>query len=309
MVFDARRKRWKAAGEFDDIPRGLLRRNPKRPAHGQAFGNIDEITQSIRDAMSAPDLTTSDVLDFFATHRRPTIADARRDVRAEMLPDDEQRAANAVVTIGRVESEGALRYAGPDLTAAAMAVASLASFGLGDCDRTVRKKRCNGSPCAAPTPSNPSARTSSRGSSSCAAARAMTRSTTSADRRGTRSANSGAYGVFAETNPIDVDTGEARRKPRRVTVYAATSRKRGRSTGAAGALSLSNRLARHGRRAPHAGTRAALRRAGRRRGRRLRYGRCRGRRDEGWRPRAVRGRPVSACKRNARDAGAFLGAS
>jgi hypothetical protein len=36
-------------------------------------------------------------------------------------------------------------------------------------------------------------------------------------------ANSGAYGVFAETNLIDVDTDEPGRKARRVTVYAETT--------------------------------------------------------------------------------------
>jgi hypothetical protein len=51
---------------------------------------------------------------------RPTIADARRDVRDEVPPDDEQRAANAVVTIGPVESQRPLWYAGPDLAAAAI---------------------------------------------------------------------------------------------------------------------------------------------------------------------------------------------
>ena len=224
MLFDARRKRWKAAGEFDDIPRGLLRRNSRRPAQGQAFGNIDEITQSIRDAMDAPDLTTSDVLEFFATHRRPTIADARRDVRDEMLPDDEQRAANAVVTIGPVESQRPLWYAGPDLAAAAIS---------GGEPRIVRawRLRPHGTQETLQRLALRSADAFDPEREDLFARFVELRRRKSSDafddeRRSTGYkviANSGAYGVFAETNPIDVDTGETGRKARRVTVYAETT--------------------------------------------------------------------------------------
>ena len=224
MLFNARRKRWKAAGEFDDIPRGLLRRNSRRPAQGQAFGNIDEITQSIRDAMDAPDLTTSDVLEFFATHRRPTIADARRDVRDEMLPDDEQRAANAVVTIGPVESQRPLWYAGPDLAAAAIS---------GGEPRIVRawRLRPHGTQETLQRLALRSADAFDPEREDLFARFVELRRRKSSDafddeRRSTGYkviANSGAYGVFAETNPIDVDTGETGRKARRVTVYAETT--------------------------------------------------------------------------------------
>ena len=224
MLFDARRKRWKAAGEFDDIPRGLLRRNPKRPAQGQAFGNIDEITQSIRDAIGAPDLTTSDVLDFFATHRRPTIADARRDVRDEMPPDDEQRAANAVVTIGPVESQRPLWCAGPDLAAAAIGGGEprivrawrLRPHGT---QETLQRLALRGADAFDPEREDLFARF-------VELRRRKSNDALDDERRSTGYkviANSGAYGVFAETNPIDVDTGEAGRKPRRVTVYAETT--------------------------------------------------------------------------------------
>jgi hypothetical protein len=225
MVFDARRKRWKAAGEFDDIPRGLLRRNPRRPASGRAFGNIDEITRSIRDAIGAPELTTSDVLDFFASHRRPTIADARREVRGEIPPGDEQRATNAVVTIGPTENViGPLWYAGPDLAAAAIADGEpriLRAWRLRPhgTQETQQRLALRGADPFDPEREDLFAR--------FVELRRRTSSDALDDERRSTGykviANSGAYGVFAETTPIDIDPADDNRKPRRVTVYADTT--------------------------------------------------------------------------------------
>ncbi|MGH7709484.1 MAG: hypothetical protein ACREM6_16455 [Vulcanimicrobiaceae bacterium] len=47
-------------------------------------GNIDEVADLVRRRTGDNDLTISDVLDFFREHRRPTLADARRDAAAMM---------------------------------------------------------------------------------------------------------------------------------------------------------------------------------------------------------------------------------
>jgi hypothetical protein len=171
-------------------------------------------------------------LDFFALVEpngaslpaRAVIADSRRRAHDKMPPADDQRAANAVVTIGPVESERPLWWAAPDLAAAAIG---------GSEPRIVRawRLRPHGT-------QEGLQRLALRGADAFEPERedlfagfVELRRRKSSDalddeRRSTGYkviANSGAYGVFAETNPIDVDTGEAGRKPRRVTVYAETT--------------------------------------------------------------------------------------
>lgn len=120
MVFDRARKRWQRAGEFTDVPRGLMGANPRRSPTGRVDGNIDRITQLVRDAFSDSSVTTSDVLDFFASHERPSLAVARKLAAADIPEDDGDPTSHRLVTIGPVTSTTPLWYAGPDLAAAAI---------------------------------------------------------------------------------------------------------------------------------------------------------------------------------------------
>lgn len=121
VLYDRTSKRWRPAGEFADIPRKLLRANRRRSPNGRVDGNIDQIAQIARTTLRDPDLTTSDILDFFAAHERPTIEAARKMVRADLASDDDgDPASHRLVTIGQVTSTKPLWYAGPDLAAAAI---------------------------------------------------------------------------------------------------------------------------------------------------------------------------------------------
>lgn len=117
MLYDARanvapsRRRWKRAGEFDDLPRTLLRKNDKRPPSGTAYGNIDEITQHVRDALDDQDLTTSDVLDFFREHPWPPSRTlSQRAAVAELLPERPEAPRTRVQVVGRACYESDVRY-------------------------------------------------------------------------------------------------------------------------------------------------------------------------------------------------------
>ncbi len=121
MVFDPQRKSWQRAGEFADLPRGLVRANPRRPPTGRADGNLDRITDGVRRLLGAPDLTTSEVLEFFCSYERPTLRAARRLVGGAIAEGDGDPASHRLVSIGPVTSEKPLWYAGPDLAAAAIA--------------------------------------------------------------------------------------------------------------------------------------------------------------------------------------------
>ncbi len=240
VVFDPKRKRWKSAGEFANLPRGILRRNSKRSPSGEVFGNIDEIAQHIRDALGNQDLTTSDVLDFSATHERPqsgrrreTMARARLEARLTSGGGDDQRPAanDAVVTIGPVESEQPLWYAAPDLAAAAIAACRVRD--AGGAPKIIRAWRLRpGGMLDTLTPIrfrgadaiNP--RTDDFFQRLIELRKAKTGDPLDDERRSTGYkvvANSGAYGIFSETSPIDIDPDDQARKPRRVAVYADTS--------------------------------------------------------------------------------------
>ncbi|MGH7755232.1 MAG: hypothetical protein ACREM8_02970, partial [Vulcanimicrobiaceae bacterium] len=78
------RDAWRERGEFTDLPRSIVRRNRKRSPTGVVHGNVDELTDLVRRRTGDPDLTTSNVLGFLREHRRPTLADARRDTAATM---------------------------------------------------------------------------------------------------------------------------------------------------------------------------------------------------------------------------------
>ena len=120
MVFDRARKHWQRAGEFADIPRTLLRANPRRSPSGRVDGNADRITQTVRNAMDDRNLATSDVLDFFASHERPSLHAARKIAHADLPDDDGDQTSHRLVTIGPVTSTTPLWYTGPDLAAAAI---------------------------------------------------------------------------------------------------------------------------------------------------------------------------------------------
>jgi hypothetical protein len=143
--------------------------------------------------------------------------EARRDY-------EKQSASNAVVTIGPVESVEPLWYAGPDLAASAIAngepvIVRAWRLRPNDMQETLRAIPFRGADLINPRTDDFFARL------------IELRKTTTGDpiddeRRSTGYkvvANSGAYGVFAETSPIDVDPDEENRKPRRVSVYADTS--------------------------------------------------------------------------------------
>ncbi len=117
MLYDARanvapsRRRWKSAGEFDDLPRMLLRKNDERPPSGKAYGNIDEITQHVRDAFGDQDLTTSDVLDFFREHPWPPSQTlVQRQAVAELLPERPEAPRTRVQVAGRTCYPSDVRY-------------------------------------------------------------------------------------------------------------------------------------------------------------------------------------------------------
>lgn len=227
MVYDRKRKRWRIAGEFIDVPRGLLSRNRKRLACGKAFGNTDEITQRVRDELNDQELTTSDVLGFFKMHERPTLADACRRARLGFEPpedDEERRASNSVVTLGPVESKQPLWYAGPDLAAAAIAGGKprvlrawrLRPHGV---QETLKEILFRGEDHIDPRADDFFVRLIELRKSKLGDALDNERKQTGYK----VVANSGAYGIFAETSPIDVDPDAEHRKLRRVAVYADTA--------------------------------------------------------------------------------------
>lgn len=225
MSFDRKRRRWGLAGEFLETPRGLLARNRKRPASGKAFGNIDELTQHVRDALDDQELTTSDVLDFFAKHpQRPSLADARRRAREGFISGDneeEHGASNRVVTVGPVESEQPLWYAGPDLAAAAIAggkprVVQAWRLRPHDVQEALKPILFRGEDPIDPRNEDFFVRLIELRKSNLGDALDNERKKTGYK----VVANSGAYGIFAETSPIDADPDAEHRKPRRVAVYA-----------------------------------------------------------------------------------------
>lgn len=111
MRYDAKRKCWKVADEFVDLPKALLRKNDKRPTSGKAYGNIDEITQHVRDATGDPDLTTSDVLDFFREHPWPPSRTlAQRLAVAEIAAERPDAPRTCVQVAGRACYESDVRY-------------------------------------------------------------------------------------------------------------------------------------------------------------------------------------------------------
>lgn len=102
MRYDARRKHWAVAGEFADLLPTLLRKNEKRPASGKAYGNTDEITQHVRDALGNDGFTTSDVLDFFREHPwPPSRTFAQREAAAELAVERPEPPRTRVQTVGR----------------------------------------------------------------------------------------------------------------------------------------------------------------------------------------------------------------
>jgi hypothetical protein len=111
ICFDARRKLWTPAGEFADVPRTLLRRNPKRPASGKAYGNIDEITQHVRDVLGDHDITTSEVLDFFRDRPwPPSLTLAQKGARNELLAGRPDPPRTRVEVVGRECYPSDVRY-------------------------------------------------------------------------------------------------------------------------------------------------------------------------------------------------------
>ncbi len=226
MRYEARRKRWRVDGEFDDLPRALLRRNQQRPPSGKAHGNIDEIAQHVRDTLGDQNVTTSDVLDFFTSHERPTLSWARARAR-EYSADDENAisaATDSVITIGPVFSQCPLWCAGPDLAHAAMTGGTpqvLQAWRLrpegGQLD-TLTPLRFRGDDPIDPRTDDFFVK--------LIELRVRKSDDPLGDKRRKTGykvvALSGAYGISAETNPMDVDPDDETRKLRRVTVYADT---------------------------------------------------------------------------------------
>jgi hypothetical protein len=189
MIFDPKRKRWQRAGEFADLPRKVMTANPRRSPTGRVDGNLDRITQLVRDALSNPHLTTGDVLDFFTSHGRPSLQGARKLAAAEIPEDDGDPASHRLVTIGPVTSQTPLWYAGPHLAAAAIGgsgeprVLRAGAYG-----QRASKRRWLPSTFAATRPigSIRERRTRSSASWNCANVRAAISSTTSCGRPATK---------------------------------------------------------------------------------------------------------------------------
>jgi hypothetical protein len=142
---------------------------------------------------------------------------------AERLDYERRSASDSVVTIGPVESVESLWYAGPDLAASAIADGKpviLRAWRLrpNGMQETLRPVRFRGDDLIDPRSDDFFARL-------IELRKTATGDPIDDERRSTGYkvvANSGAYGVFAETNPIDIDPDEENRKPRRVSVYADT---------------------------------------------------------------------------------------
>ncbi len=222
MVFDRTRKRWQRTGEFADLPRKLLGANPRRSTTGRVDGNLDRITQSVRNALGDPDLTTSAVLDFFTPHERPSL-DTTRKLAAADVPDDlGDPASHRLVTIGPVISQTPLWYAGPDLAAAAISGSGrprvLRAWRLRpeDIQDTLRPVPFRGDEQDRidPRVTNPFQRL-------VELRKRKTGDKLDDDLRSTGYkviANSGAYGIFVETTPEDIDP-KATRTSTRVKVW------------------------------------------------------------------------------------------
>ncbi len=222
MVFDCERKRWQKAGEFVEVPRKLLGANPRRSPTGRVDGNLDRITQSVRSSLGDPDLTTSDVLDFFTSHERPSLDAARKLAAADVSDDLGDPASHRLVTIGPVISQTPLWYAGPDLAAAAISGSGrprvlrawrLRPEGIQDTLRSV-PFRGDEEDRIDPRVTNPFQRL-------VELRKRKTGHKLDDDLRSTGYkviANSGAYGIFVETTPEDIDP-KAARTSTRVNVW------------------------------------------------------------------------------------------
>ncbi len=222
MVFDRARKRWQRAGEFAHVPRRLMTANPRRSPTGRIDGNLDRITQIVRDALGDANLTTSDVLDFFTSHERPSLTTARKTARADLTDDDGDPTSHRLVTIGPVTSTTPLWYAGPDLAAAAISGAGrpriLKAWRLRPegVQKTLRPVAFRGDEDDRidPRTTNPFQRL-------VELRKRETGNTLDNELRSTGYkviANSGAYGIFVETTPEDVDP-DVQRMPTRARVW------------------------------------------------------------------------------------------
>ncbi len=144
--------------------------------------------------------------------------------QAERRDYEMRSASDSVVTIGPVESVEPLWYAGPDLAASAIAngepvIVRAWRLRPNGMQETLRAIPFRGADLIDPRTDDFFARL-------IELRKATTGDPIDDERRSTGYkvvANSGAYGVFAETSPIDVDPDEENRKPRRVSVYADTS--------------------------------------------------------------------------------------
>lgn len=175
-------------------------------------------------------------LDFFALvepngatlpARADTSPQAARQPLPAVLPrgSEAPRATRSVVTVGPLVSLiGPLWYAGPDLAAAAI------KGGSPIVRRAWRLRPQGVQESLQPVLFRGADRMDPRGDDFFARLielrKAKTADPLDDERRSTGYkvvANSGAYGVFAETNPIDIDPDDEHRKPRRVAVYFDTA--------------------------------------------------------------------------------------
>jgi hypothetical protein len=148
----------------------------------------------------------------------------RLAIEAERRDYEKQDTSNAVVTIGPVESVEPLWYAGPDLAASAIADGKpviLRAWRLrpNGIQESLRAIPFRGADLIDPRSDDFFARL-------IELRKTVTGDAIDDERRSSGYkvvANSGAYGVFAETSPIDVDPDERNRKLRRVSVYADSS--------------------------------------------------------------------------------------
>jgi hypothetical protein len=207
MVYDPRGKRWQRAGEFVDVPHGLIAANPRRSPSGRVDGNLDRITQMLRDALGEQGITSGNVLEFFCTHERPSLGAARKQAAAVIPEDDGDPASHRLVSIGPVTSETPLWYAGPDLAAAAISQGGRPRVVRGwrlrpeGIQSTLKPVAFRGEDLIDPRISNPFQRL-------VELRKRESGDELDDDLRSTGYkviANSGAYGIFVETTPEDID--------------------------------------------------------------------------------------------------------
>lgn len=224
--FDKRNKRWCAAGEFASLPRGLTRKNRQRPMASLAYGNLDEITQHVRDTIDNQGLSTSEVLRFFVSHpRRPTLADAHRVAERALGPSDSDRPDVRNLSFGPLESKWPVWRAGPDWAAAMIDNLASPNWGCPTITRAWRLRPVGLLDSLTPVKMRGDDLIDPRMEKFDKRLIELRKRQTDDELdnalrdTGYKTTANGAYGITIERNPIDIDPDEENRLKRKVVVY------------------------------------------------------------------------------------------